>query len=52
MVCGTLQTVLDQNPPLFGLLTGTTKNQGCKEKAEKIDNNDHDKPLFTLCNQQ
>ena len=36
MVCGTLQTVLDQNP-LFELLTGTIQNQGCKERAEKIE---------------
>ena len=36
MVCGTVQTLLDQNPPLFELLPGTTQNQGCKEKAEKI----------------
>ena len=36
MVCGTLQTVLDQNR-LFELLTGTIQNQGCKERAEKIE---------------
>ena len=36
MVCGTLQTVFDQNP-LFELLTGTIQNQGCKERAEKIE---------------
>ena len=43
MVCGTLiyinfvLTVLDQNPLLFELLTGTIQNQGCKERAEKIE---------------